>query len=187
MKKYFTKLAAILGCAMTMAVLTACTDNSDNPSPVVDDKEWKTDAYMDTSVRPGDDFFMYCNGSWWNSTVVDETTGIKKLHIGNLEDEMKQREAALTLPSKTKVLADAGKTDAATIKAQKDQLQSAIDRVDALTTKEELWKLLGELYKEGYRTPFNLLTFATTAPLPLQRTWPTLVDSIWPTTAMSST
>lgn len=155
-------LTAALFCAMTMVVLTACTDLHDNPAPVVvvDDKEWKADANKDTSVRPGDDFFMYCNGGWWNSTVVDETTPFKKLHIGNLEDEMKKREVALTLPSKTKVLADAGKTDAATIKAQKDQLQSAIDRVNAVTTKEEVWKLLGELYKEGYRTPFDLLTFS---------------------------
>ena len=155
-------LTAALFCAMTMVVLTACTDIHDNPAPVVvvDDKEWKADANKDTSVRPGDDFFMYCNGGWWNSTVVDETTPFKKLHIGNLEDEMKKREVALTLPSKTKVLADAGKTDAATIKAQKDQLQSAIDRVNAVTTKEEVWKLLGELYKEGYRTPFDLLTFS---------------------------
>ena len=113
-KKYLMKLAAVLCCAMTMAVLTACTDNGDNPSPVVDDKEWKADAYMDTSVRPGDDFFLYCNGGWWNSAVVDETKGIKELHIGQIGDVMKQREAALTLPSKVKVLADAGKTDAAT-------------------------------------------------------------------------
>ena len=161
-KKYLMTLTAALFCAMTMVVLTACTDIHDNPAPVVvvDDKEWKADANKDTSVRPGDDFFMYCNGGWWNSTVVDETTPFKKLHIGNLEDEMKKREDALTLPSKTKVLADAGKTDAATIKAQKDQLQSAIDRVNALTTKEEAWKLMGELYKEGYRTPFDLLTFS---------------------------
>ena len=161
-KKYLMTLTAALFCAMTMVVLTACTDIHDNPAPVVvvDDKEWNADANKDTSVRPGDDFFMYCNGGWWNSTVVDETTPFKKLHIGNLEDEMKKREVALTLPSKTKVLADAGKTDAATIKAQKDQLQSAIDRVNAVTTKEEVWKLLGELYKEGYRTPFDLLTFS---------------------------
>ena len=97
-------LTAALFCAMTMVVLTACTDIHDNPAPVVvvDDKEWKADANKDTSVRPGDDFFMYCNGGWWNSTVVDETTPFKKLHIGNLEDEMKKREAALTLPSKVK-------------------------------------------------------------------------------------
>ena len=161
-KKYLMTLTVIFCCAITIVVLTACTDIHDNPAPVVvvDDKEWKADANKDTSVRPGDDFFMYCNGGWWNSTVVDETTPFKKLHIGNLEYEMKKREDALTLPSKTKVLADAGKTDAATIKAQKDQLQSAIDRVNALTTKEEAWKLMGELYKEGYRTPFDLLTFS---------------------------
>ena len=145
---------------LAMVVLSACTDSSDNPSPIADDKDWKVDANKDTSVRPGDDFFMYCNGGWWNSTVVDETTPFKMLHIGQLDDEMNKRMAALTLPSKTKTLADAGKTDATTIKAQKDQLQSAIDRVNALTTKEEAWKLVAELYKEGYRTPFELVTFA---------------------------
>ena len=157
MKKNWMFWMLLVPMALSVA---SCSDDDDNSSSVVDNKEWKTDAYKDASVRPGDDFFMYCNGGYWNSTVVDETTPFKKLHIGNLEDAMKKREDALTLPSKTKVLADAGKTDAATIKAQKDQLQSAIDRVNALTTKEELWKLLGELYKEGYRTPFDLLTFA---------------------------
>ena len=140
--------------------VASCSDNSDNPSLVVDNKEFKADANRDASVRPGDDFFMYCNGGYWNNTTVDEANSFKKLFMGELADEMTKREAALILPSKVKILADAEKTDAATIKAQKDQLQSAIDRVNAVTTKEEAWKLLGELYKEGYRTPFELLTFA---------------------------
>jgi len=152
--------AAILGCAMTMTVMTACSDNDDNPSPVVDDKEWKADANKDTSVRPGDDFFMYCNGGYWNNTKVDESDPFIKLHMGELIDAMKKREATLTIPSKVKTLADADKTDAATIKAQKDKLQNVIDRVNALTTKEDTWKLIAELYKEGYRTPFELVTFA---------------------------
>ena len=160
MKKYFTKLAAILGCAMTMAVLTACTDNSDNPSPVVDDKEWKADANKDTSVRPGDDFYMYCNGSYWNNTTVDETNRLKRLFLGELGDEMQKRVAALTYPSLEKILADADKTDAATIKAQKDKLQSAIDRVNALTTKEEAWKLIAQFMKEGYSSPLDLSVFS---------------------------
>ena len=159
-KKYQMTLAAILSCAMTMAVMTACSDISDNPSPVVDDKEWKADANKDTSVRPGDDFFMYCNGGYWNNTKVDESDPFIKLHMGELIDAMKKREATLTIPSKVKTLADADKTDAATIKAQKDKLQNVIDRVNALTTKEDTWKLIAELYKEGYRTPFELVTFA---------------------------
>ena len=116
-KKYLTKLAAVLCFAMTMAVLTACSDNDDNTSPVIDDKEWKADANKDTSVRPGDDFFMYCNGGYWNNTTVDETNRLKRLFLGELGDEMQKRVAALTYPSLVKILADADKTDAATIKA----------------------------------------------------------------------
>lgn len=29
----------------------------------VDEGLWTLDAWMDTTVRPGDDFDMYCNGS----------------------------------------------------------------------------------------------------------------------------
>ena len=159
-KKYLTKLAAVLCCAMTMAVLTACSDNDDNPSPVIDDKEWKADANKDTSVRPGDDFYMYCNGGYWNNTTVDETNRLKRLFLGELGDEMQKRVAALTYPSLVKILADADKTDAATIKAQKDKLQSAIDRVNALTTKEEAWKLIAQFMKEGYSSPLDLSVFS---------------------------
>ena len=133
-KKYLTKLAAVLCCAMTMAVLTACSDNDDNPSPVIDDKEWKADANKDTSVRPGDDFYMYCNGGYWNNTTVDETNRLKRLFLGELGDEMQKRVAALTYPSLVKILADADKTDAATIKAQKE--------------------------KEGYSSPLDLSVFS---------------------------
>ena len=119
--------------------VASCSDKSDNPSPAVDDKEFKADANRDTRVRPGDDFYMYCNGGYWNNTTVDETNRLKRLFLGELGDEMQKRVAALTYPSLVKILADADKTDAATIKAQKDKLQSAFDRVNALTTKEEAW------------------------------------------------
>ena len=140
--------------------VASCSDSSDNPAPVVDDKEFKADACKDASVRPGDDFFMYCNGGYWNNTTVDEANPFKKLFLGELGDVMEKREAALTLPSKVKILADADKTDAATIAAQKAKLQSAIDRVNALTTKEETWKLIGQLMKEGYSAPLDLAVFS---------------------------
>ena len=140
--------------------VASCSDKSDNPSPAVDDKEFKADANKDTSVRPGDDFYMYCNGGYWNNTTVDETNRLKRLFLGELGDEMQKRVAALTYPSLVKILADADKTDAATIKAQKDKLQSAIDRVNALTTKEEAWKLIAQFMKEGYSSPLDLSVFS---------------------------
>lgn len=164
MKKVFKLFMLALPMMLGLA---SCVDNDDNPAnpaeepSAVDNGKWKvTDSHMDKSVRPGDDFFMYCNGGYWNNTTVDEIDPFMPKHVGGLAEEMKKREAALTIPSKVKTLADAEKTDAATIKAQKDRLQSAIDRVNALSTKEDAWKLVAELYKEGYRTPFELITFA---------------------------
>ena len=160
MKKIMMTLAAGLCYVMIMAVLTACTENDDNSTPIEDNKTFNADAYKDMSIRPGDDFFMYCNGGYWNSTVVDETSPIKLLFIDQIKDEMKKREAGLTLPSKAKTLADADKTDAASIGAQKAKLQSALDRVNAITTKEEAWQLMAELCLEGYQTPLELTAFA---------------------------
>lgn len=154
------KILMALCCAMTMAVLTACTESEDNPTQVEDNKPFNGDDYKDTSIRPGDDFFMYCNGDFWNNTVVDDANPYKALFLDQIDDEMQKREATLILPSKVKTLADADKTDAATIDAQKAKLQSALDRVNALTTKEEAWKLVAELYLEGYQTPFDLFSFA---------------------------
>ena len=166
MKKYFLTLAAVCSCATTMALFSACSDKDEDPAnPVetpsaVDNGTWHvTDDIMDKSVRPGDDFFWYCNGGYWNTTVVDETNPFKRLFTDQIMAEMDKREAALTLPSKTKVLADIEKTDEATIAAQKATLEGAIDRVNATTTKEEAWQLMAELYKEGYRIPLEPTTF----------------------------
>ena len=62
----------ILAFVMTIGssmVLTSCSD--DDYVLVADNKPWtvSTDD-MDTTVRPGDDFFMYCNGNYWKSTSV---------------------------------------------------------------------------------------------------------------------
>ena len=160
MKKIQMTLAAVLCCAMTMVVFTACTDDGDNTIPVEDNKPYNADANKDTSVRPGDDFFMYCNGSFWNNTVADDANPFTKSFMGKINDEMNKRIAALTIPSKVKILADVEKTDAATMTAQKAKMQSAIDRVNAITTREEAWKVMAELYLEGYRTPVDLSFFS---------------------------
>ena len=167
MKKYLMTQAAVLCCAMTMAVFTACTDTIDNPTvpaeepEAVDNGKWNlTEEIMDKSVRPGDDFFMYCTGGFWNNTVVDEANPFKTLFLQQIIDEMERREAALTYPSKEKTLADAAKNDSATINAQKATLERAVNRVNTITTKEEAWKMMAELYMEGYDIPLQPTTFS---------------------------
>ena len=151
---------------MALSLASCMDDNIDNPvNPVepsaVDEGKWNvTESHMDKTYRPGDNFFMYCNGGYWNSTQVDDATPIKALLIDQAQSWVNNCEAALTIPSKAKLLADIEKSDEATIAAQKAKLQSALDRVNALTTREEAWQLMAEMMMEGYRTPFNLNIFS---------------------------
>ena len=77
-------LAAILFCGL---VMTSCSDQQviiDNPvtpepeqaSAKDPGKWWIDENNMDKSVKPGDNFYMYCNGSWWKNTAVDQTFNI---------------------------------------------------------------------------------------------------------------
>ena len=66
-------LAAVLCCMISTTVLTSCFDNVDNPTPqeptMIDPVAdiYLHDDDMDRSVRPGDSFYHFANGSWIKS------------------------------------------------------------------------------------------------------------------------
>ncbi len=70
-------LVTILSCGLMM---TSCVDDTatpDNPVPAPEQpsakdqgKWWIDENNMDKSVNPGDNFFMYCNGTWWKNTTL---------------------------------------------------------------------------------------------------------------------
>lgn len=151
-------------------LLASCKDDDEiksepAPAPVeepssVDKGTWKMDdAHMDKSYNPGDDFYMYCNGGFWNSTVPEDDFNSVELIMGEAADKINAIVDGLSLPSYAKMLAD-DKSDAAAIELQKAKLQSAIDRINAATTKEEVWTVMAQLMKEGYRSPFELVLFS---------------------------
>lgn len=72
MKKMMNWVLATL-CICGASVFTSCVDNSiDNPVvpepgvPAVPD-HFVNEALMDKTVKPGDDFYMYALGTWFNS------------------------------------------------------------------------------------------------------------------------
>ena len=156
--------AAAIALMMTTAVLTSCTDNNDIPAnggetaSAVDNGVWPVPAdAADTTYRPGNDFFMYCNGGFWKNTTVDESKAENHCWaLTEVVELMNQRMAAVTVPSLAKMKADATRRDDATVNAQRERLQSAIDRLAAAQTLEEAWRLTGQLMLEGYHTPFVL-------------------------------
>ncbi|MBR6333343.1 MAG: hypothetical protein IKR77_02975, partial [Bacteroidales bacterium] len=149
MRKYFYLMAM----AIVALGLSACQKGDpDEPETAVDNGIWPVPADAgDDSYKPGDDFFMYCNGGFWKSAQVDES----KLDINcwakvEVPKLMDQRLAALSIPSLEKMKSDIARRDEATIALQQQRLQEAKVRVDALQTPEEAWRLAARMMKEGY-------------------------------------
>ena len=147
---------SIIALALTM-VLTSCTV-SDIPVSAVDEGQWAIDeSYMDTSVNPGNDFFMYCNGGFWrnNPAVGYDYYGINQ----EARIDAYNRMSALTLPSLEKIETDIDRIADTQSEARKT-IQGALDRISAVTTQEEAWKLMGQLMAEGFQTPVALNLFS---------------------------
>ena len=155
MKHLMIFAAVTIICGSTM-VLTSCSD--DNPVVVTDDKPWTINAAdMDPNVRPGDDFFMHCNGGFWQSThLLEDTPKIEAFVRTVVMTEIKNKIADLTLPS-LEVL----KAHKALPKPTREELEAHVTpRLQPLkeaATLEEAWRTTGQLVAEGLTFNFSLL------------------------------
>ena len=159
-KKQSTKHLMILAAVMTICgamLLTSCGE-ADNALVVTDDKPWTISANdMDPNVRPGDDFFMHCNGGYWQSTHVREDTPESESFVRTVVmTEIKNKIADLTLPS-LEVL----KAHKALPKPTREELEAHVTpRLQPLkeaATLEEAWRTTGQLVAEGLTFNFSLL------------------------------
>ena len=147
------KICYLMAASIVALGLSACHfDNPDEPKPVVDNGVWPVPADAgDENYKPGDDFFMFCNGVFWKSAQVDESkvdvNCWAKVEVPRL---MEQRLAALNIPSLEKIKSDIARRDEATIALQQQRLQEAKARVEAIQTPEEAWLLAARMMKEGY-------------------------------------
>lgn len=158
------QFALVWALALVMT-LAGCVDKDNpavtEPESAVDDGVWTIDdSNMDTSVRPGDDFFMYCNGGYWLRTVVDESTyDVKGFISTEVQEITNNRIRALSLPSKQKLLADIARIDETTTQAEAT-IQDALNLIASIKTREDAWKVMGQLMAEGFQAPFDLVTFS---------------------------
>jgi putative endopeptidase len=132
--------------------------------------KWKPldPANMDTSVRPGDDFFLYANGSWLRANPIpaDQTEwgGFVQLDENNsavlhdlLEGAARKTGAAKGSPEQLvgdfyATAMDSARADALGAKPLADEL----GRIDAIASKDALLDELARLQARGMRVPFGL-------------------------------
>lgn len=126
---------------------------------------------MDTSVRPGDDFFKYANGQWLNKTEIPGD----KTRWGSF-DELRQRtneDVKVILESVTKdnhkigtnegnvaAFYKSGMDTAAIEKAGITPIKSLLTEIDALATNNDILPLLAKHYQSGIHSVFGGYIFA---------------------------
>lgn len=135
-----------------IAAMTGCSDEKMAPS-AVDEKQWSFDKNNDLSYAPGDNFFMYCNGKWWNETelgdlqrrglIIDEAEKIVNERIQNLKDPRLRK-----LENETAHFEDGYESADRIIKAR-------LQEYEGLTMIEATARFLAQ----GYDTNFTLSPF----------------------------
>lgn len=149
---------------LAAAVLTACT-NTDNPveASAVDNGAWTIDEAKDLSVRPGDDFFTYCNGTWIANTPFEanspEVVSFYNTQQGSNISKLLTPEV---LATSRKLTADVMASVGQHVEETDRKLQQATDVLNAATTREEMWKAMAQLAKQGYQMPFVVIALPKT-------------------------
>lgn len=153
--KKLLKAVVVLMLPMTAGVLVSCTKDL-VPEVVTDDKPFTYDEYMDTSVRPGDDFFRYQYGKWLDDDQLQAMSTITMQKLSGIETEVLASSDDPAIVA-LRQLAMASETDDA---ADIALLKERIDRLSAITTQEELLEAFAQLHRWGYSPVVRLVAFA---------------------------
>lgn len=123
--------------------------------------------YMDTTIRPGDDFFAYVNGGWMDTATIPADKSAYGVAYA-VNDELQEQVKG--------IIADAAKGDApAGSDAQKigdlyaaymdtaarnakgaEPLQAGLAEIQALTDHDAVMAYMAEKASMGYRRPFAM-------------------------------
>ena len=166
-------LAILLSSAAIVGGTAACTSGTTESSAAytVGTELGISKAAMDTTAKPGDDFFAYANGNWAKTTEIPaDRSNIGAFYIAQLETEKRNRELVDAI---VKGNAAADSNDgriAAFYKAYTDvkaidvagmkPMAADIARFNAIADKAALSKILGEQTRADV-DPLNATNFNT--------------------------
>ncbi len=143
----FLRLPVLLILAVTFSLTSCSDDETEIIASAVDDKLWDLDKNMDTSYRPGDNFYMYCNGSYWNNTELPSDPMSIDIFT-EAGDYIQQLVNQINDPRNNKF-----QTDIAEYGSNYEAADAAIRRrmalLDEAHTTEEVWRAMARILAEG--------------------------------------
>lgn len=143
-------------------LLSACTTDD---LPVMPEENIPSEPYvndwMDTNVKPGDDFFLYCNGRWIDALTVDfEGASPEEQLYAFFPTEFGLEFMQRILPLETTATKTARQhlNDNDSHKAENTAIveQAKQRLLSAASDREQLWLTIGQMMKEGYPLPLDL-------------------------------
>ena len=163
--KFFTVGAV----GLSLLALTSC--NNQEKTLAATRTEFFDKSGIDSTVSPGDNFFMYANGGWMKATVIpDDQSGwgsFYTLYEGNLknlheilQESAKANAAKGTLDQKVGDFYASGMDTVAIEKVGIEPLKPMLAKIDAMKDYKELMNLLAEGYATG---DGDLMGFAVNA------------------------
>jgi putative endopeptidase len=168
-----TKIIALLLASAGLAVtVTACKGAIENQAEQAQVSASGIDLKaMDKSVKPGDDFFLYANGTWFkNSEIPADRSRIGSHSIANDEIEKnldaliadleKSEPAAGSDAARVKAYYDAYNDTATIDKQGMGPIQGDLQRIAAIKDKTELARAIGGTVRADV-DPLNATDMAT--------------------------
>ena len=149
------KLIATCSIALCLTLLIfSCKDKTDTQRKFVSVEN------MDTTVKPGDDFYRYVNGNWMKNAVIPSTeTDIGVFHElydnaqanqkAILEELAKTSNAAGSLEQKVGDLYASGMDSEAIEKRKFDPIKPVLQKINALTDAKSMMQFVAEEAKSG--------------------------------------
>jgi putative endopeptidase len=153
--------------ALTGTVVFSCgTKKTADTAVIISTNETIDEAYMDKSVSPKEDFFLYANGTWCKENPVPDSES----RWGSFNELDKANKTKLTTilenaaannsvaGSQNQILGDYYSTFLdmkQRNKASYKPLTEELDIINSLANKEMLPSIIGKLHKNGVRALFN--------------------------------
>jgi len=163
--------------AVTLVALAGCGEQQSGGSAAVEDDVLAelvsgiSTEHMDKSIRPGDDFFMYMNGTWVDETEIPADKASYG-GFGILRDEATENVKGIIEESASgdfakgtdeQKVGDLYKSylDMDTRKAKGvSPLQPELDRIDAIANYDDLAVYFGGAIRRNLDAPFGVTQFA---------------------------
>lgn len=149
MKQNIMKIRYSLATCLLVLALAACRKD-DTPEPVVDPLPYpqELETYKDLSVKPGDSFFDYCNGSWLRTQPIPEAAAVGGIYDGQEAMNQRIQELKANVPDigHYSELGDHLHEHPEAVRAYIDALKARFPRP---TTREEAFLTIGQMMMDG--------------------------------------